>query len=81
MSKPIIELHSPEGKRLRESLYQRLPVLIEVSFARHGTSSDWHLCSTDEQLDDLLTRLPAGRVLFAVSVDQLKHEDRTRFRL
>jgi hypothetical protein len=81
MSEPIVELNTPEGERLRESLYQKLPLLVEVSFARCGTSSDWHLCSTDEQLDDLLTRLPAGRVLFAVSVDELKQEGRLCVRL
>lgn len=76
-----VEPNSPEGQRLRARLYDKLPLLIEVSFRGCETSSDWFVCSTDDQLDELLARLPADREIFAVCVDELKSERWMRLRL
>jgi hypothetical protein len=59
---------SSSGLRQLNELRESLPVLIEVRFVRLGTSSDWHLCSTDEELDALIERVAPGHLLIAVPV-------------
>jgi len=74
------ESYSELSEALSESLYRELPVLIEARFPRMGTQSDWHLCSTDEELDELLSRLGEGARLLAVPVDNLNQDAWIRVR-
>ena len=70
MPKPP-SIHSSTGLRQLADLRQALPVLVEVRFTRSGTSSDWHVCSTDEELDALIASVAPGHQFIAVSVERL----------
>lgn len=45
----------------------RAPVLVEVRFPRMGTSSDWYLFETVEEMDRLWARLAPGAELHLAS--------------
>ena len=45
----------------------RAPILVEVRFPRMGTSSDWYLFETEEELDHLRQRLAPGAELHLAS--------------
>jgi hypothetical protein len=49
------------------------PVLVEVRFPRCGTSSDWYLCTEEEELEKILERLAPGVELHVSSVWDLKN--------
>jgi hypothetical protein len=70
---------TPAGQQVLQALRDALPVLIEVRFQRAGTSSDWHVCSTDEELDELLGRIAPDHRLLAVSVGKLSQEGWSQF--
>lgn len=67
-------IRQQSGERALEELRQRLPLLIEIRFTRSGASSDWQLCTTDEELEELLGRIGDGHRLLAVSVDDLRQD-------
>jgi hypothetical protein len=39
---------------------EKAPVLVEVRFPRMGTSSDWFLCDSEDDLEPILERLGPG---------------------
>jgi len=68
---PRAKLGTAAARDLVARLGDRLPLLVEVRFPGCGTSSDWYVCSTDEQWQELLARFPSGRTLVVKSVNDL----------
>jgi hypothetical protein len=75
-----VQIDTPPGRRQLEELRAALPVLVEVRFTRCARSSDWHVCSTDEELDALIERVAPGHLLIAVPVDRLDQRGWTQLR-
>jgi len=60
----LLSAASPRGHRRVHSLFEAGgPVLVEVRFPGAVWSSDWHLCETEHEFDDLLDRLEPEAVL------------------
>ena len=60
----LLSAASPKGHRRVHALFESGgPVLVEVRFPGAVWSSDWHLCQTEDEFDDLLGRLEPEAVL------------------
>ena len=63
MSK-LVSAASPKGHCRVHALFEAGgPVLVEVRFPGAVLSSDWHLCQTEEEFDDLLDRIEPAAIL------------------
>ena len=51
---------------------EKPPILVEVRFAKMGTSSDWFLCENSSALDAILDRIGPGVEIHLRSVWDLK---------
>ena len=49
------------------------PLLVETQFPGMGTSSDWYLLNTIEEIRELLERMPRGAILVLEPVWELKN--------
>jgi hypothetical protein len=78
MNDPI-DVKSERGRQRLVSLRQNLPVLVQVRFPRMGTSPDWDLCRTEEELDSLLERVGPHCEFAIVSVDDLSQQSWSHF--
>src|SRR5687767_7462837 len=67
MGETTTDLSAAVREQLATLFRDRAPVLVEVRFPRMGTSSDWYLFETIEELDQLRRRLAAGVELYAAS--------------
>jgi hypothetical protein len=67
MSDTITELPAGVREQVSALFRDRAPVLVEVRFPRMGTSSDWYLFETEEDLERLWRRLGAGVELHLAS--------------
>lgn len=68
------KLGTAAARDLVAKLAEQLPLLVEVRFPGCGTSSDWYVCSTDEQWEELLARFPSDRILVVKSVRDLNQD-------
>ena len=63
MSKLLSAASSKGHQRVHELIGSGGPILIEVRFPGGAVSSDWYLCDTEEEFDNLLVRLNTNAVL------------------
>jgi hypothetical protein len=60
----LLSAASPKGHSRVHALFEAGgPVLVEVRFPGAVWSSDWHLCETEAEFDDLLDRIEPEAVL------------------
>lgn len=67
MSNTVTWLPVAVRERVSALFRDRPPVIIEVRFPRMGTSSDWYLFETEEELERLHERLGPGVELHLAS--------------
>jgi hypothetical protein len=68
MSDTTTELPAAIREQVAALFRDRAPVLVEVRFPRMGTSSDWYLFESNDELDELRRRLGPGVELHLASV-------------
>ena len=73
MNRILQAANANERSAIAKLLDESPPVLVEVRFPHAATSSDWHLCEDEEQLDRMLDRLGPGAELHISSVWDLKN--------
>ena len=60
----LLSAASPKGHRRVRALFEAGgPVLVEVRFPGAVLSSDWHLCQSEADFDELIDRIEPGAVL------------------
>ena len=67
MSRTITQLPDAVREQVSVLFRDRAPVLVEVRFPKMGTSSDWYLFETEQELDNLRRRLSPGVELHLAS--------------
>ena len=72
----LMSAASPKGHRRVHALFEAGgPVLVEVRFPGAVWSSDWHLCQTEEEFEDLLARIELEAILHVSRVWDLSTRD------
>lgn len=68
MSDTTTEIPPAVREQVSALFRDRAPVLVEVRFPRMGTSSDWYLFDSDDELEQLNRRLAPGVEIHLTSV-------------
>ena len=68
MSASVLRDSNAAREAISRMFANKAPVLIEVRFPQMGTSSDWHLCEGESELEAILERLAPGVELHIQSV-------------
>ena len=67
MGDTVVELPADVRERVTALFRDRAPVLVEARFPQMGTSSDWYLFETEDELVQLRRRLGPGVELHLAS--------------
>ncbi|MBY0513563.1 MAG: hypothetical protein K2P78_06585 [Gemmataceae bacterium] len=66
-----------DREAIRRLFAEKPPVLVEVRLSNAGTSPDWFLCQSKDDLEPILNRLGPGAVVRLSSVWDLRNANGT----